>query len=119
VLAKTAESVAAKISAPTAAAAGRIGSGTYARLQEFSSGDAPVPQPYSSLPSFSASSAPQAPHCVAQYLADRALCEAYPALDLLKRCAFEPTEPLDFNRAAPPLFLVLEKLAERVGTTPS
>jgi hypothetical protein len=50
---------------------------------------------------------------IAQYLADRALWsdEAYLALNLLHRSPSELVQRLDFNQAAPILFLLLEKAA--------
>jgi hypothetical protein len=111
-LARTAERVAARISARIGADAGQKGSRAHAparvsRLRSVSP-SAVLVSPWLLGAIVAAGAALR----VAQYVSDRALWadEAYLALNLLDRSALELAEPLDFNQAAPPLFLLLEKL---------
>lgn len=112
-LPRTAERIAARISARIGADAGQSGShaSTSARVSRLRSvsPSAVLVSPWL----LGAIAAAGAVLRVAQYVSDRALWadEAYLALNLLNRSALELTEPLDFNQAAPPLFLLLEKLA--------
>lgn len=112
-LPRTAERIAARISARIGADAGQSGShaSTSARVSRLRSvsPSAVLVSPWL----LGAIAAAGAVLRVAQYVSDRALWadEAYLALNLLNRSALELTQPLDFNQAAPPLFLLLEKLA--------
>ena len=110
---RTAEGIAARISARIGADAGQTGSrahtsGLVSRLRRVSP-SAVLVSPWL----LGAIVVAGAVLRVAQYVSDRALWadEAYLALNLLNRPALELTEPLDFNQTAPAPFLLLEKLA--------